>query len=32
VETVPRRRSELSRTLTGWCETWLESLRDRMAL
>ncbi|QOZ22417.1 SRPBCC family protein [Bradyrhizobium sp. CCBAU 51753] len=28
----PDCRTELSRTLTGWFETWLESLRDRMAL
>ncbi|WP_229177640.1 SRPBCC family protein [Bradyrhizobium ivorense] len=28
----PTCRTELSRALTGWFETWLESLRDRMAL
>ncbi|VIO66893.1 SRPBCC family protein [Bradyrhizobium ivorense] len=28
----PGCRTELSRTLTGWFEAWLESLRDRMAL
>lgn len=26
------RRVELAQTLTGWFETWLESLRDEMAL
>ena len=27
----PASRTELSRTLAGWFEIWLESLRDRMA-
>ncbi|WP_407167755.1 SRPBCC family protein [Bradyrhizobium sp. ORS 111] len=28
----PERRAELTRTLAGWFETWLESLRDAMAV
>jgi hypothetical protein len=28
----PACRGELTRTLTGWFETWLESLRDVMAI
>ncbi|MCP1911479.1 hypothetical protein J2R96_003959 [Bradyrhizobium elkanii] len=28
----PTRRVELAQTLAGWFETWLESLRDEMAL
>ncbi|MGY4574940.1 SRPBCC family protein [Bradyrhizobium sp. USDA 3256] len=28
----PPRRVELTQTLTGWFEIWLESLRDEMAL